>query len=88
MGSLCSSSAARISCQGKQCRECAKVPAEVESKTKTKQNTERVTGAIGAGTLFWWGLAAKSTAAAASCGQRGVGRHYESSLALAHISWW
>ena len=40
----------RAWCQDKQRRERAKVPAEVEFKTKTEQGTEMVTAAIGAGT--------------------------------------
>ena len=44
----------RAWCQDKQRRERAKVPAEVEFKTKTEQGTEMVTAAIGAGTPFGW----------------------------------
>src|SRR5260370_32322781 len=45
----------RAWCQDKQRRERARVPAEVEFKTKTEQGTEMVTAAIGAGTPFGWG---------------------------------
>src|SRR5260370_37206957 len=44
----------RAWCQDKQRRERARVPAEVEFKTKTEQGTEMVTAAIGAGTPFGW----------------------------------